>query len=500
MFENDAKGWFGNYSVAGRNSAEKYHIIVHKEEILNGEKKKIIIKDIFTPDEPQQVESLEDNLDIFKVYSSENKDKIGVISKSPNKKPLIKLVKKDKFQYHNKHMMDLNKRKKKSGESYSRYYPRYEYIWPRLITGPEWEIVKGRTYKKIPKDTKNFFYRKSSVLEAKTLVNMNKTTIRGDFSNMGNDVRIRTDGPFHSNTFKNNRNKTSHTTNQISTDNTNNNSKFSKTYTKFRNNSNNLNVDTESIDINTNSNNPNFTNPNIIPHYKNENRAPDFRKTISREQREKAKGFKTNAIPFVMPNYSLVRERALTMAVYDKPVPVRSKVKYMKGVHSGIMFNPDLVIDKVNNHIESKSPNFKLMTSRPNKKGSPLPSYMQKNVDRKSVYLINDKSLEMNNYPNGNFMSATTSFWPKKSFNNIINLNLMRSKKFKEKDTDEALENKKELLKSQMNFSHKNFDTLIKEGALNKFDNVTYKTIHHEHKINPGDMEKFLANFDNVDV
>jgi 5'(3')-deoxyribonucleotidase len=89
MFENDAKGWFGSYSVAGRNSAEKYHIIVHKEEILNGEKKKIIIKDIFTPDEPQQVESLEDNLDIFKVYSSENKDKIGVISKSQNKKPLI---------------------------------------------------------------------------------------------------------------------------------------------------------------------------------------------------------------------------------------------------------------------------------------------------------------------------------------------------------------------------------------------------------------------------
>ena len=51
-----------------------------------------------------------------------------------------------------------------------------------------------------------------------------------------------------------------------------------------------------------------------------------------------------------------------------------------------------------------------------------------------------------------------------------------------------------------MNFAHKNFDSLIKEGALNKFDNVTFKTIHHEHKINPGDMEKFLANFDNVDA
>ena len=504
MFENDAKGWFGSYSVAGRNSAEKYHIIVHKDEILNGEKKKLLIKDIFTPDEPQQVENIEDNLDIFKVYSSENKDKLGMISKSQNQKPLIKLVKKDKFQYHNKHMNDKNRIKKKSEPSCTRYYPKYEYIWPRLITGPEWEIVRGRVYKKIPLDTKDFFYRKSSVLEAKTLVNMNKYTMRGDFSNMGNDVRIRTDNFFYDSNISEEKN-TAPTTlpNQSTTENNNtsNISKFNKTsYSRFRN----KNKDNDNIFDNTNENSksdvPNLTNPNIKQHYIQGPRAPDFRKTISREQREKVKGNKASVIPFVLPNYSLVRERALTMAVYDKPVPVKNKVKYMKGVHSGIMFNPDLVIDKVNNHIESKSPNFKLMTSRPNKTGSPLPSFMQKNVDRKSVYLINDKSLQMNNYPNGKFMSATTSFWPKKSFNNIINLNLMRSKKFKEKDADEALENKKELLKSQMNFAHKNFDSLIKEGALNKFDNVTFKTIHHEHKIYLGDMEKFLANFDNVDA
>ena len=30
----------------------------------------------------------------------------------------------------------------------------------------------------------------------------------------------------------------------------------------------------------------------------------------------------------------------------------------MKGVHSGIMFNPDLIIEKVNEHIESKSLGF----------------------------------------------------------------------------------------------------------------------------------------------
>ena len=72
----------------------------------------------------------------------------------------------------------------------------------------------------------------------------------------------------------------------------------------------------------------------------------------------------------------------------------------------------------------------------------------------------------------------------------------MRSKKFKEKDADEALENKKELLKSQMNFAHKNFDSLIKEGALNKFDNVTFKTIRPNNKIESRELEKFLKNYE----
>ena len=56
------------------------------------------------------------------------------------------------------------------------------------------------------------------------------------------------------------------------------------------------------------------------------------------------------------------------------------------------------------------------------------------------------------------------------------------------------------MLASSMKLYHKNFDDLIKERYLNKFDNVTYKTIKHKHKIAPGDMKKFLLNFDNVDA
>ena len=168
------------------------------------------------------------------------------------------------------------------------------------------------------------------------------------------------------------------------------------------------------------------------------------------------------------------------------------------GIDPSINFDPNKVIDKVNNHRAPTAPNFDMMTSRPNKAG-PLPSFMQKMYTRESAYCMTEKSLKENNFSNAKFMSATTSFFPKRSYNKIINLNLLNGEVFKDK-VDETVEKEKNMLISSMKFYHKNFDDLIKEGYLNKFDNVTYKTIKHEHKIDPGDMEKFLLNFDNVDA
>ena len=59
MFENDTKGWFGSYSTAGRESAEKYHIVIHKDEILKNEHKKLKIRDLFTPDEEEEIHKSE---------------------------------------------------------------------------------------------------------------------------------------------------------------------------------------------------------------------------------------------------------------------------------------------------------------------------------------------------------------------------------------------------------------------------------------------------------
>ena len=37
----------------------------------------------------------------------------------------------------------------------------------------------------------------------------------------------------------------------------------------------------------------------------------------------------------------------------------------------------------------------------------------------------------------------------------------------------------------------------MKEGLLTKFDNITYKTIRPNNKIDSKDLEKFLKNYEN---
>ena len=68
MLENEEKGWYGSYSLAGKRSAEKFNNIIHKNEILKGEHKRVKIPDIFSPDEIKH-NNLEEKLNIYKVYS-----------------------------------------------------------------------------------------------------------------------------------------------------------------------------------------------------------------------------------------------------------------------------------------------------------------------------------------------------------------------------------------------------------------------------------------------
>ena len=584
MFENETKGWYGSYSRVGKGFAERFYIISHKEEIFSRENKKIRIKDFYNPDEIKQKSSLEENLDVFKLYTSSKikKDKI-LKSLLKHKQNFLERSSQNKKKSYNKKRLKLShiheilgikKNPKVNQSSYTRYNPNYDYIKPRLLEGPLWKKVPGRKQKGLNpfedkifndqiEENKNYKFYVLETEKSKCLVNMNKMTQRGEFTDI-KDLRIRTDKPFVKPKKKKNKIekhikeevkrkindilkdklKTSSNTRNLSLSNSkrlisryNNNTStmFSEPRNllekEIQNSSQNKTSDKDKKDktkkkmsriilrqiglfednnkLKTENDKPNeqteskkvksLSNKGLNHNYslkdnqtksnsKIQNKeeahkddkkfkAPDFDKIISRKQVEKARGHKFFIIPFKTLNYSLISERPLTMINYDKSkIKNENKLKDFIGLDYSYVYKPDDIINKYNNHIPPKVPNFSIMSSRSCQKGNPLPSYMQKVHDRFYLNNMNDKSLSLNNYSNRGYFSATSSFFPKKSYNNIINYTVINSEKKNDNKKDDDIEKKIELLKLQVNYSPQVYEQLVKDGTLNKFDKVSLKS------------------------
>ena len=113
----------------------------------------------------------------------------------------------------------------------------------------------------------------------------------------------------------------------------------------------------------------------------------------------------------------------------------------------------------------------------------PLPSYMKNIMNRDS---LSEFSLIMNNYSNRGFSDVRTSFYPKQSFNNVINLNLLKSKKLMENtvfgNAKKKFKKSNPLLNKIIRFYKRNFETIMADKNLKKFDNITYKGIEDYNK------------------
>ena len=221
-------------------------------------------------------------------------------------------------------------------------------------------------------------------------------------------------------------------------------------------------------------------------------KGPDFDKTMSREHYYELND-KGSVIPFSLPNFKQVRERPLTMVVYERPLYKKYTKKEIKGITPDMYNDIYKYLDNVNNHKRCLSPNFSKMNVNYKKNDkNPLPLYMRGVTSRGACETINEINLKMNNFAEGKFISNYTSFWPKKSFNKIVNLNLLNSKSFLShmiNDNESA-----HYLKKSLKFYRKNYKELIKEGLLNKFDNVTFKSI--KPKVSKElNIEKFLEKF-----
>ena len=488
-----------NYSLIGKISLQKYPILLQKDNLIKEVRKKHKIKDLFTPDEPKKNDKIEEYYSLFNTYQLRTKNNNNSQKKKKSKIEFAcKLMKNNpKLNYHNKHLYSENKRQKLSIEADTfSYAPKYDFIRPRLLSGPSWKISKERKEEKINIDKRNYYINHIDFLNnpsSKCLVNMDKTTQRGEFINEIN-IRIRNEKSFegkkkhnaeknkNKNIYKsiplfiNISNKNKHKNiipkTQRNKKNTseiiNSNDIFSKTCSHFnihlKNNKNLLqenktiikkeNNNNISIDNNSTNRNKNKTINSSVKKIKyNKNKAPDFTKIISREHIENIKEKKLHKIPFIIPNYTLVRERPLVMTIYKKTKIKNNnpKTKNIEGIDYKIEYNPDKYLTKYNNHTNIPGPNFNYMLSREySAKKYALPSYMNNIHDRGSVYRITEKALKMNKFKEGKIPSAISSFVPKKSFNKIININMINSHDFKEKINDDYIIEKKEILKTEI--------------------------------------------------
>ena len=501
MFENNAKGWYGSYSIIGRNLVQRFALILKKDEILSGNLKKAFFGDYFTSDD-HKIE--EDNnikksnkIDIFSVeYDKLKEEKTKIkeeqkMVKNANLCTHIILAEKDQYKFHQNHHKELERNirliGRKNVNNLVSYHPKMDFIWKKTITGPKWQLLKGRSLSNNfsksslndntkSKDKNNF--NLSTKFKDINSINMNKQTRRGTLP-ISYDSRIRYDVRFIpkislngniDNKFPNNVNnekkkikksKFSKTLDKIEkfSGSKKEKQKFLKTY----NNNFNTNHSQKSLEpnkttaknnrintINTKLSSGSNLKGNISFNKKNYlftsldkdtfNKTIDFSKILPRSMNvfvQKKKDISTP--PFSNPSYKYTEPRCISMVSYAKNT--RDKIfqkKKFVGIDPQIFLEPNKVLNFVNNHRKVSAPNFDIMSGR-NQSEGPLPAYMINVWDRRSIETMTEKGLKMNNYFNSNFHSGNFSmFKPKKSFNKIINLTIMKNDNEK---IDEELKN-----------------------------------------------------------
>ena len=435
MFENKRKGWHGAYSISGKITAEHFDEILRKDKIFNLEKqKKLVIKDFFAPEaQKNNIDFLFDDIKSFQVYHKEKKhfseSLLKTILFNNNNKNETNKLKTLNNTYHN-----LPKPKNNLYQDVD-YEPKYDLVFPKTLTGINWNKIPGRKKPKIKISNSNINKNKICekydkeenennflIYETKCLVDMNKYTKRGEFIEL-KDIRKRYDKPFKK------KHKIFNTPNAKHIALNQDNKKNQKVKFKLK---------------------QSFSDKIIVP---------DFKKYLSRnyiEKHRKKKGFeKNNFLVSLSLNYDLIKERNITDIKFNHKKNKNSVNKF-KGIDSTSLTDCYKNFDKCNNHLEIKVPNIGLMS----------PRYFNKKIyyEKANDYL----------------RPAFSSFY-KNSFNNFINLKLLNSIYF-DKNGNNKIKNSINKIKNNMTFNEKSYKQLIKENDLNKLDGITLKTYKRKNK------------------
>jgi len=348
MILNENRGSYGMFSRAGRSSTEKFHILMKKDEILNGVSNKSKLPDI----NAARDDSDTDNNDYDAYAENHNQifsnDKNMKISKKTGKSNKI-LSKKDK-QALEKFEEIINKNKRMNETpNFNKYNPKNEYIWKKIVNNQFWDkSVKKNFSIKEKEDIKAKYYIAHDV-EGKNVRGMNfidlaRQTKRGSFMNLKNEATEETTDIYYNSNKKyfSNDNKYLLNNNSNVSEKAKTSSNFyqnrtdlnSQQYSPNRNDlysnySNGLMNTQEDSNMMNNSNNnldmkretaySSFNNQayktftSSFSNFKKNNKkwmkiqAPDFKRMGSREKKN-FKSDKIRIIPFAFPSFKSVIE------------------------------------------------------------------------------------------------------------------------------------------------------------------------------------------------
>ena len=517
MFESNTKGWYGSYSLMGKISAESFPMILAKDKILNGPYKTKKIKDYFsTEDDINQIDETPsgENVDIFNLKyrppPKQQKKKMKLCE--PNTKYPIP----EEFKYHHHNHKDIHNLtkllKKQSEQTSSIYDPKKEYVWARTLSGPQWnclsgrerggpfdfkneEIIEKKEENDVNKNSTKYKNKKSDNKKNKTEKNFYVPNKGIDMNQFGKrttlktvyDLRLRKFRPF----IKKIGQKTLRVKNILKNLEIEAKNKLKKKYLKL-----NLdNLEEEDLSLNNKKKkNKHKKNFNILT--KCPVHTLNFSKIMPREKIYKNSRNEEGIRPFFSPKYTLVEPRSLTMVSYNKKPNGKPVIKRFEGINNNVYFNIDKVLNKVNNHKENKVILFRnLKDIYRNKK---LPLHMNNLYNRTSLETITDKGLAMNNFSSSEKTSDFSTFGKQKSYNKLINLNLLRNERRNNflglEKIAKTLSNKYSI-KNQMEFYLKNLDDDKLQFTGKTFDSITLKSVEPTVCLTEKEKELFSLNF-----
>ena len=504
LIKNDKKYSYGCFSKVGQKSIEENLLLLRNKKkkisrkshsssasnLFNNIKEKINVQaqyknddfDIFTIEEPdkENLDDLAKEIIKEKTYNiikrkkevknkDETKNKIDM-NKS-NASINTSFNSKSKYYYHINHVKKI--KKKFLVPPCTKYNPKYDSILRRSASTPLWKTATGRKEKK--KDIYDFpYYLNHELIQdnmtGKIFIDFSKQTLRKSFLDNNEEKKINKSIILNKRPYSC-RNKALHKINKISY--------INKTHKNIKNNINDTNTSNDSYEIFKNVYTKQIIKGKIEHKNKKEKKneeskkkikAINFNQIISREALDELENNRIAVVPYLFPNYKSIRERPVMMVVYD-----RKKHKINKNKSQN--FKYDNFFSNSKNISCIHSPNFDLMTSRPYDEKDPLPTYMKKIFDRNSYYKITGSSLKLNNYSNRDFFMGKSSFWPKNSFNNYINLNFLKTKKniyeilMANKNSDKG-----QFLEKSSSFYSKNYNDIIKKDHVYKMNNLIKKS------------------------